>query len=146
VGTCFFAHVQTDTGADQPFCTMDTAYLPGLKRFVCGTDHPKFITPRSRMIRAVPLFPLWVLGACYRVNRKNWRSSHFSEKLYFSNSPSVCRVVRWWRAGGRTNMTNIKITFRNLRSAWYNSVSYRYFTFSKYLLSFEGSMHCLLMA
>jgi hypothetical protein len=78
------------------------------------------------MIRAVSLFPLWDFGACYKVNRKNWVSLHISEKFsnmkYFSNSPSVCRVVRWWRTGGRTDMTNIQITFINLRSAWYNSI------------------------
>jgi hypothetical protein len=52
---------------------MGTGFLPGVKQPGRGADHPgrgadqPLLAPWSRMSRAIPLFPLWALVACYRV-------------------------------------------------------------------------------
>jgi hypothetical protein len=67
-GARFIAHVQTSPGAHPASCTVGTGSFPGAKWPGRGGDHPPLLAPRSRMSRAIPLLPLWPVGACYRVN------------------------------------------------------------------------------
>jgi hypothetical protein len=57
VGTRFFTHVQTGSGAYPASCTMGTGSFPGVKRPGRGADHPPLLVPRSGRSRAIPLFP-----------------------------------------------------------------------------------------
>jgi hypothetical protein len=68
MGPRFFAPVQTGRGTHPASCTIGTESSPGVKRPGRGADHSPLLAPRSRMSRAIPLLPVWVLGACYRAN------------------------------------------------------------------------------
>ena len=61
-GARFSAPVQTDPGAHPASCTMGTGSFPGVKsgRGVTLTPHP-LLVPWSRMSRAIPLLPSWVV-------------------------------------------------------------------------------------
>jgi hypothetical protein len=45
------------------------------------TTHP-LLAPRSLMSGAIPLLPLWVFGACYRVNFTTMAILSVSERFY----------------------------------------------------------------
>jgi hypothetical protein len=48
---------------------MGTGSFPGVKRPGLGVDHPPPSSDEvKRKSRAIPLFPLWIIVACYRVN------------------------------------------------------------------------------
>jgi hypothetical protein len=61
VGARFFAHVHSGPGAHPASCTMGTGSFLGVKRPGRDADHPLFLAPRSRMIRAIPILPFWAL-------------------------------------------------------------------------------------
>jgi hypothetical protein len=67
VGARFFAHIQTGPGAHPASCTMGTGSFPGVKQPGCDADTHPLLAPRSRMSRAIPLFPSGFLVACYGV-------------------------------------------------------------------------------
>jgi hypothetical protein len=63
----FSATVHTDPWAHPAFYTMGIGSFSGLNRPGRGFDNPPHLAPRLR-IRAIPLLPLWVFVAYYRVN------------------------------------------------------------------------------
>jgi len=69
VRTRFSVPIQTVPGANPASSTMGTGSLPGVKRLGRAVDHPPYLAPRlKRESRAMPLLPLCVFMACYRVN------------------------------------------------------------------------------
>ena len=75
MGARFSAPVHTGLGSHPAFCTMGTAFFPGVQSGwdVTLTPHP-LLVPWSRKSRAIPLIPLWAvrpvqsLSACTRVH------------------------------------------------------------------------------
>jgi hypothetical protein len=63
-----FPHLSDRPWGPTSSCTMGTGSFPGGKggRGVTLTTHPHLV-PRSRKSRVIPLLPLWVHVACYRV-------------------------------------------------------------------------------
>jgi hypothetical protein len=68
-GNMHFRKIPNRAWSSPTFSTKVTASFPGLKILGRGADNSQILAPRSQMIRAISLLPLWGFGACYRAKR-----------------------------------------------------------------------------
>jgi hypothetical protein len=64
----FFASVQTGPGAHPSSCAMCTRSFQGVNRTQRGVNHPPPSSTKVKERVIIPLLPVCVFMACYRVN------------------------------------------------------------------------------